>query len=280
MPDRVRLAPRAAGHDRAQYPRGIKFAVGFAEGHAPRRWMCEVFGKRFKLPERGLVGSNGLADARHFYAPIASYEDRECRSSGFEIVTKLGGQLWTATQKHSAFDVVGWHGTHLPFSYDLSLFAPMGATKFDHQDPSIFTVLTAPLDEHGRAILDFVVFPGRWDVLEHSFRPPFAHRNAASEVNCVMKTPMPEQGYDPGVTFLSPLLTSHGVGTSTYDKVWDMEESKAEGPRRVPDESLWVMFESAMHFRLSAWATETPLLDHAFGKLFEGMRCRFTPNKR
>lgn len=262
----------------ALIPRGIKFSIGFSEGKGGRGWMLEVFGRRLRLPERGLIGSNGLADARHFWAPIASYEDRVA-PNGFECVLKMGGELWRASQAHSPFDVVGWHGTHVPFVYDLQDFCPMASARFDHQDPSIFTVLTAPFDDHGRAICDFVVFPPRWDVLENSFRPPFAHRNAASEVNCVVTTPKKEDGYDPGVTFLSPLLTSHGVATATYEKVWDMDHAKAEGPRRLSDDSIWVMFESALHFRLSKWARTTELVDKDFGKMFEGMKSRFDPSR-
>ncbi len=258
-------------------PRAIKFAVGFAEGEG-RGWMLEVYGRRLRLPERGPIGSNGLADARHFLAPTASYEDRLC-PDGFQLITKLGGNLFGATQEHSAFDVVAWHGAHVPYSYDLSLFSPMGSVKFDHPDPSILTVLTAPLDDHGRAVADFVIFPGRWDVLEHSFRPPFMHRNAASEINGVIATPHPSHGYDPGCTFLTPLLTSHGVSTSTYDAIWDLSEEKAEGPHRLHDESLWMMFESALPFRTSAWAKGSHLVDDTFSKLFEGMRSRFDPRR-
>ena len=261
----------------AVIPRGIKFAIGVGEGEG-RGWMLEVFGARFRLPERGLIGSNGLADARHFLAPTASYEDRTC-PAGFQIVTKLGGKLFAAMQSHSPFDVVAWHGAHVPFSYDLSLFSPMGSVKFDHPDPSILTVLSAPLDDHGRAIADFVVFPGRWDVLEHSFRPPFMHRNAASEINGVVKTPKPQHGYDPGCTFLTPLLTGHGVSTATYDAVFDMPEEKAEGPVRLPDDSVWIMFESALPFRPTAWAKGTPLVDRDFLALFEGLRPRFDPSR-
>lgn len=262
----------------AVVPRGIKVAIGFAGGDGGRGWMLEVFGRRLRLPERGLIGSNGLADARHFLAPTAAYEDRAC-PAGFQIVTKVGGKLFAATQAHSPFDVVAWHGNHVPYAYDLSLFSPMGSVKFDHQDPSILTVLTAPLDDHGRAICDFVVFPGRWDVLEHSFRPPFMHRNAASEVNGVVRATSTENGYDPGCTFVSPLLTSHGVSTSTYDAIFGMSEEAAEGPRRLSDESLWIMFESALPFRSSAWANSSPLVDRGFAKQFEGMRSRFDPSR-
>jgi homogentisate 1,2-dioxygenase len=256
-------------------PRALKFAIGLAEGKG-RGFVLEVFGPRLRLPERGLIGSNGLADARHFLAPVASFEDRLC-PDGFELVTKLGGNLFTATQEHSPFDVVAWHGNHAAFSYDLSLFAAMGSVTFDHPDPSILTVLSAPLDDHGRAVADFVVFPGRWNVIEHSFRPPFMHRNAASEINMVIRNATPGGDYAPGCIFVSPILTAHGVSTKTYDRLLDAPPAP-DVPERIPDESLWVMFESAMPFRSTAWARQSPLLDRDFRRLFEGMKSRFRPN--
>jgi homogentisate 1,2-dioxygenase len=259
-------------------PRALRFAIGLPDG-VGRGWVLEVFGRRLRLPERGPIGSNGMADARHFQAPTASFEDRVC-PSGFQLVSKLGGSLSTATMQHSPFDVVAWHGNHAPFSYDLSLFNAMGSVTWDHPDPSILTALTAPLDDHGRAVVDFVVFGGRWEVVEHSFRPPFMHRNAASEVNMVVRTPSPEAGYDPGCTFVSPLLTAHGVGTRTYDAVLSKPEDVDDPPRRLPDESLWLMFESAMAFRSTEWARSTELVDRDFLTLFEGMPSRFEPGRR
>jgi homogentisate 1,2-dioxygenase len=256
-------------------PRAIKFAIGLPDG-AARGWMLEVVGRRLRLPERGPIGSNGLADARHFLAPTASYEDRIC-PGGFQIVNKLGGRLAAALQEHSPFDVVAWHGNHVPVSYDLSLFNAMGTVTFDHPDPSILTVLTAPLDDHGRAIADVVVFPGRWEVAEHSFRPPVMHRNAASEVNMVVKVESIDAGYEPGCTFLSPLLTAHGVSTKSYER--HLGAAFVDQPSRIPDESLWLMFESALPFQLSAWARETPLVDPAFLQLFADMPARFDPTK-
>jgi homogentisate 1,2-dioxygenase len=256
-------------------PRGLKFAIGVPEDGA-RGWVLEVVGRRFRLPERGPIGSNGLADARHFLAPAASFEDRAC-PAGFQVVHKLGGRLYAARQEHSPFDVVAWHGNHAAFTYDLSLFSAMGSVIFDHPDPSILTVLTAPLDDHGRAIADLVVFPGRWEVMEHSFRPPFMHRNAASEVNMVVQTRTPEGGYDPGCTFVSPMLSPHGVSTQTYDYVLSLADDFVEPPRRLSDDSLWIMFESALPFRVSQWAKETPLVDSGFLAHFAGMRSRFDP---
>lgn len=267
----LRAAPGSVVH----IPRGMKLSVGLPEGSA-RGWVLEVLGSSLRLPERGLIGSNGLADARHFVAPTPAYEDRLC-PGGFEIVHKLGGRIFSATQEHSPFDVVAWQGNHVPTSYDLMLFNAMGSATFDHPDPSLHTVLTAPLDDHGRSVADFVLFRGRWDVAEHSFRPPFMHRNAASEINGVICTPSPSGGYDPGCTFISPLLTAHGISTKSYEDVLSLPDGAGEGPQRLPDESIWMMFESALPFRTSAWARETPLVDRQFLSLFEGMRSRFVP---
>lgn len=44
-----------------------------------------------------------------------------------------------------------------------------------------YAVLTAPTEKPGVALLDFVVFPPRWLVAEHTFRPPYYHRNCMSE---------------------------------------------------------------------------------------------------
>ena len=268
---------RAAPGSILLVPRGSRFAIG-TPGGAARGWVLEVLGPRLRLPERGPIGSNGLADPRHFAAPTASYEDRVA-PGGFEVVTKIGGRIWAASQDHSPFDVVAWHGNHVPFTYDLSLFNAMGSVTFDHPDPSIHTVLTAPLDDHGRSVADFVVFRGRWDVAEHSFRPPFMHRNAATEINGVVRTPSPEGGYEAGCTFVTPLLTPHGISTRSYDEVLALPDAIAEAPRRLSDESLWIMFESALPFRTTAWARETPLRDRAFLSQFAGMRSRFDPDR-
>jgi len=44
-----------------------------------------------------------------------------------------------------------------------------------------FSVLTVPSEKPGVAVVDFVVFPPRWSVAEHTFRPPYFHRNCMSE---------------------------------------------------------------------------------------------------
>jgi len=139
-------------------------------------------------------------------------------------------------------------------------------------------VLTAPLDDHGRAIADFVVFRGRWEVSEHSLRPPFHHRNAATEVNGIIRVASVDSGYQPGCTFVTPLLAPHGVTSSVYDRVLDLPDEVAERPNRISDDSLWIMFESALPFRTTRWALESPTLDPTFLSLFGPVRRRFRSN--
>jgi homogentisate 1,2-dioxygenase len=258
-------------------PRGLKITVDLPEGRG-RGYVCEVWGNRFRLPERGPIGSNGLADNRHFVAPDAAYEDRA--APGYRVVVKLGGVLWAGTQDVSPYDVVAWHGNHVPYRYDLSLFNAMGSVTFDHPDPSIHTVLTAPLDDHGRALADFVCFRGRWNVIEHSLRPPFLHRNAATEVNGVIRVESVDSGYEPGCCFVTPVLIGHGIATSSYEHILAMPDEAAEKPHRIPDSSLWIMFESALPFRLTQWAEETEHRDRDFARHFEGAKSHFVPPGR
>ena len=68
-------------------------------------------------------------------------------------------------------DVIAWHGNYAPYVYDLAHFNTIGTISFDHPDPSIFTVLTSPSETLGTANCDFVIFPPRWLVAEHTFRP-------------------------------------------------------------------------------------------------------------
>lgn len=125
-------------------PRGLRFRVD-VDGNS-RGYICEIFKGHFILPELGLIGSNGLANARDFEVPVAWFEDRDC---DFTIISKYQGKFFSAKYDHSIFNVVSWWGNYVPTKYDLNKFNTIGTISFDHPDPSIFTVLTAPSDEQG-----------------------------------------------------------------------------------------------------------------------------------
>lgn len=249
-------------------PRGIRFRVEVPDGRA-RGFVGELFNGHYQLPERGPIGANGLADERHFKAPVAAFEDREVP---YEVVHKQGGDLWATRLRASPFDVVAWHGSYAPFKYDLMEFNAYWGANWDHPDPSILTVLTAPHDDHGRNAVDFAVFKGRWDTVEHSFRPPFFHRNSAIEFNAVVKTQATSGPYSSGASTYTPYLSPHGVSVETYDRETGRTGEAADQPVRIPDEEMWIQFESTYNLRVMPWFTNAAHRDPVYLQQFSGFK--------
>ncbi|MEO7148595.1 MAG: homogentisate 1,2-dioxygenase, partial [Rhodanobacteraceae bacterium] len=86
----------------ALIPRGVRFRIELLDESACG-YVGENFGAPLRLPDLGPIGSNGLANARDFEAPIAAYEDTE---GEFELIAKFQGNLWRAGVDHSPLDVV------------------------------------------------------------------------------------------------------------------------------------------------------------------------------
>lgn len=261
----------------AVIPRGLVFSVALVDGPA-RGFVGETYGRHFHLPERGPIGSNGLADERHFEMPVAAWEDREV-SDGFVIVAKMGGRLYEARRSHSPFDVVGWHGKYAPYRYDLARFNAMGTVTWDHPDPSIYTVMSAPLHEAGQNLADLVVFPNpRYEVAQHTFRPPFFHRNAATELNFIVKGPSnPSEVFTRGGLFMTPPFSAHGVAVETIERTLAQSEDEASQPKKMAGSSLWLQFESALPLRVSPWAMQTPYRRPNFRAFAQGVEPTFDP---
>lgn len=250
----------APGH-LAIVPRGIVFSVLLGSAHA-RGYVAEAFGRHVRLPDRGPIGANGLADARHFRAPAAWFEDRLAPDT--RIVAKLGGRLHEASQDHSPFDVVAWHGNYAPWVYDLDMFSPVGNARFDHGDPSVHTVVSAPLDEQGAHTLDLVVFPPRWDATTNTFRPPFFHRNPTAEINGILREEHdPTSPFQPGCVFITPSLTPHGVSGRAVEHSRALAASEADRPVQLGVTGLWFQLESALSPVLTPWAAAHQLADWA-----------------
>lgn len=74
--------------------------------------------------------ANGLANPRDFLTPTACFEDRTV--DDFAIISKFQGALFKATQNHSPFDVVAWHGNYVPYKYNLANFMVINSVSFDH----------------------------------------------------------------------------------------------------------------------------------------------------
>ena len=158
-------------------PRGVRFRVELLSDSASG-YVCENYRELLRLPDLGVIGSNGLANPRDFLTPHARYEEVD---GSFELVAKFAGRLWSASIDHSPLDVVAWHGNYAPYKYDLRRFNTIGSISYDHPDPSIFLVLHSPTPVPGVDSLDFVIFPPRVLAAQDTFRPHWFHRNFASE---------------------------------------------------------------------------------------------------
>jgi homogentisate 1,2-dioxygenase len=255
---RIEVAPLQI----ALIPRGVRFQIEL-EGPS-RGYICENYAHPFRLPDLGPIGANGLANPRDFETPRAWYEDRD---EPYEVVQKFQGRLWTTTLDHSPFDVVAWHGNLAPCRYDLRRFNTINTVSFDHPDPSIFTVLTSPSEIHGTANCDFVIFPPRWMVAEHTFRPPWFHRNVMSEFMGLIEGAYDAKqgGFAPGGASLHNQMAGHGPDRASYEKAIVAELA----PQKI-EETMAFMFESRWVIRPTRWAAQSPLCQLDYDQCWAG----------
>ena len=262
-----------APHEIASIPRGVRFRVELPDNVA-RGYMCENFGAPFRLPDLGAIGSNGLANPRDFLTPVAAYEDREGK---FEVVNKFLGNLWSAKIDHSPLDVVAWHGNFVPYKYDLRLFNTIGSISYDHPDPSIFLVLQSISDTPGVDNIDFVIFPPRILAMQHTFRPPWFHRNIAAEFMGLIQGvyDAKAEGFMPGGASLHNTMTGHGPDADTFEKASNADLSK---PDYIKD-TMAFMFETRLAFRPTKYAIETSHLQAKYFECWQGLKKHFDPSR-
>jgi homogentisate 1,2-dioxygenase len=248
--------------------RGIKFRVEIPEGSA-RGYICENYGTGFRLPDLGPIGANGLANPRDFLTPVAAFEERE---GDFEVVAKFMGNMWSASIDHSPLNVVAWHGNYAPYKYDLSTFQTINTVSFDHPDPSIFTVLTAPSEIPGTANCDFVIFPPRWMVAEHTFRPPWFHRNFMNEFMGLItgEYDAKAEGFLPGGASLHNCMSGHGPDAVTFDRM-----SNAELKPHYIDGTMAFMFETRFVARPTRFAMESDLRQEDYYEVWQDLKGNF-----
>lgn len=253
-------------------PRGLKFRVELLEDDHARGYLCENYGAPFRLPDLGPIGANGLANPRDFLAPVAAFEDRD---GDFQVIAKFQGRLWAADIDHSPLDVVGWHGNYAPYKYDLACYNCINTVSFDHPDPSIYTVLTSPTAIAGTANVDFVIFPPRWQVAEHTFRPPWFHRNIMNEFMGLIAGAYDAkaEGFLPGGASLHNCMSGHGPDAETYERA-----STADLQPRYLDDTLAFMFETRLVIRPTKFAMETKIRQHEYFECWQGLKKHFTGN--
>jgi homogentisate 1,2-dioxygenase len=260
----------------ALVPRGMRFRVALPQGTS-RGYVCENFGAAFRLPDLGPIGANGLANARDFLVPRAAYEDVE---APHELVAKFMGRLWSVQMDHSPFDVVAWHGNHVPYKYDLRRFNVMGSISFDHPDPSIFTVLQAPshtTSSAGSDMIDFAVFAPRILAMQDTFRPPWFHRNIASEFVGLIhgRYDTRAEGFLPGGATLHNCMSGHGPDTATFERASNADLAQPD----IIRDSLAFMFETRLVLRPTRHALESPQRQRDYYRCWQDLNKHFDPGR-
>lgn len=188
-------------------------------------------------------------------------------------MAKFQGHLWRADIGHSPLDVVAWHGNYAPYRYDLRRFNTIGSISFDHPDPSIFTVLTSPSDTHGTANMDFAIFPPRWLVAQHTFRPPWFHRNVASEFMGLVHGVYDAKadGFAPGGASLHNCMSGHGPDAATFDKASHADLTRPD----VIADTMAFMFETRAVLCPTQQALQAAHRQGDYQQCWSGLRAAF-----
>jgi homogentisate 1,2-dioxygenase len=144
----------------------------------------------------------------------------------------------------------------VPYKYDLTKFINVGSISVDHIDPSIFCVLTAPSRDPTAPLADFLIFSPRWDVASHTYRPPYYHRNAASELMGLIYGSYGGRSdeFQPGSVSFECGMVPHGVAYEEF------KAASAEAPpvMQISKGAIAFMFESSRPFTITdfAWRSE------------------------
>ncbi len=254
-------------------PRGVRFGLELPDGNA-RGYICENYGANFRLPDLGPIGSNGLANPRDFLTPAAAYEDLD---GPHELIGKFMGKLWSAQMDHSPLDVVAWHGNYAAYKYDLRRFNAIGSISYDHPDPSIFLVLHSASDTPGVSNIDFVIFPPRTLTMQDTFRPPWFHRNVASEFMGLVHGAYDAkaEGFSPGGASLHNSMSGHGPDAETFEKASHADLSRPD----VIKDTMAFMFETRLVWRPTAHALGSAELQHEYCRCWQSLVKHFNPSK-
>lgn len=229
---------------------GMRFSVRLPDGIG-RGYVQEVYGSHYELPELGPVGSNGMALPRDFEYPVASFDIDQ---SNWEIVVKLVGELFIYEQDHTPYDVVAWHGNYVPYKYAMEKFITSATVDRDQSDPSIYCVLTAKSKIPGVALSDFLVFTPKWSVTRNTFRPPYYHRNVATEIMGMMYGTWGGSATNltPGGLTYEPSYMPHG---ETYERWKDATAADLQ-PTWMGENTMAFMMHISGHCLLTKYALE------------------------
>ncbi len=151
----------------------------------------------------------------------------------------------------------------------------IGSISFDHPDPSIFLVLHSPSDTPGTSSVDFAIFAPRVLAMRDTFRPPWFHRNIASEFMGLLHGvyDAKAEGFAPGGCSLHNCMTGHGPDAATFEKASAADLSRPD----YIDGTMAFMFETRAVIRPTAQALAAPHRQLDYPDCWMGLRKLFKP---
>src|SRR6202008_2406840 len=134
--------------------------------------------------------------------------------------------------------------------------------------------LHAPSDTPGVDTIDFVIFPPRWLVSQDTFRPPWCHRNVASEFMGLItgSYDAKAEGFSPGAASLHNCMSGHGPDAATWEKATHADTSTPAALTHT----MAFMFETRAVIRPTRYALESPLLQEDYASVWRDLPKHFS----
>ena len=133
-------------------------------------------------------------------------------------------------------------------------------------------------DTPGVDTIDFVIFPPRVLAMQDTFRPPWFHRNIASEFMGLISGvyDAKAEGFSPGGASLHNCMSGHGPDAGTFEKASAADTSK---PHYITD-ALAFMFETRCVIRPTRFALQSAQLQADYFECWQGLKKQFDPARK
>jgi homogentisate 1,2-dioxygenase len=109
-------------------------------------------------------------------------------------------------------------------------------------------------------------------VAEHTFRPPWFHRNLMNEFMGLIfgVYDAKAEGFLPGGASLHNCMSGHGPDAETWERATNVELK----PQYIAD-TLAFMFETQLVLRPTRYALESKILQHEYFECWQGLKKHF-----
>jgi homogentisate 1,2-dioxygenase len=113
--------------------------------------------------------------------------------------------------------------------------------------------------------------------MEHTFRPPWFHRNIAAEFMGLIHGAYDAkaEGFMPGGASLHNCMTGHGPDAGTFQKASSADTSKPDYIR----DTMAFMFETRLAFKPTRYALESAELQATYFECWQNLPKLFDPSK-